>query len=71
MKFVEENLGTIAMVALIAFVTVVGICVIAGNIKMALIAFVVALFCGTVSNAVAYEEALVEYYYDEEEEELD
>lgn len=68
MKFVEENLGTIAMGALIAFVTVVGICLIAGNIKMALIAFGFALFCGAVSNAVAYEEALVEYYYEEEEE---
>lgn len=69
MKFENENiLGAVALCALLVLTLVVAICVIAGNIKAALITFVPALFCALVSNAFSYDEyEIVEYYYEEDE----
>lgn len=69
MKYEDEKiLSTVVLCALLALALVVAICVIAGNIKAALIAFVPALVCAVVSNAFAYDEyVVVEYYYEEDE----
>lgn len=67
MKF-ENILSIVASWALLVLTFVMVLCVIADNIKAALIVFVLALVCVAVSNAFSYDEyVIVEYYYEEDE----
>lgn len=64
MKFENENiLSIVALCAFVVLVLAIAICVIAGNVKAALIIFVPTMVCGLVSNAFGNEYEIVEYYY--------